>query len=271
MLGGVQQMIGIYDKGNKSIKRTFIGNIVDCPERDLEVCKELSELKKHNITIAHASDQDWQQLITDCSSKGNVRVRVTVDGTPFNEPPTDENGIYMFHLAMRARELSEEEWKAILSGLSDQKTVEDLVRGKDPDGLRRFFEHEVMEHLSALTILCEGYLAVHADSKNDHTDIKQALEEMKWPEFRKSDRDQILIQEDLGEKICEIQQPEWWSNVFGQESFYKDVKKEWENTTRTEEIPKALDDLLEMIRASDTVIPPKIVADAYCVLVKKKL
>ena len=255
-------MIGIYDKEETDIVDTFIqSNIMG----SIKVCGSLSDLQKHNIAIAHVSKEDWQQLITKYSSNGDVRVRVTVDGGSFNEPPTKENGVYKFHLETQAGILETEDWKKILSGLSKQEVVEALVRGENPDGLRRFFAHEVMEHLSALTILCEGYLAVHAED----SDVSSALDLMGWTEFRKSKRGQNLIRQDLRDKKSVVQCSQWRLDVFEHESFDDDVKKEWRDTTGTEEIPEALSDLLEAIRSGESVEQSEIVADAYCVLRKK--
>ena len=261
-------MIGIYNRRNKIIERTFIQNIMLCAGPQPKVCGDISELVECNIAIAHATAGDWDQLITKYSSNGDVRVRVTVDGGSFNKPPTKENGIYKFHLETQAGTLEAEDWKNILDGLSAEAVVEDLVKGGNQSGLRRFFVHEVMEHLPVLTILCEGYLAVHAE---DTDDISSALDLMGWTEFRKSERGQNLIQQDLRDKKSVVQCPQWWLDVFEQESFDNAVKKEWKYKTRTEEIPTALNSLLEAILEGDTVVPPKIVADAYCVLVKKKL
>ena len=261
-------MIGIYNRGNNNIEGTFIEDIAQCAEPQPIVYGEISELENCKIAIAHASDEDWETLITEYSSNGDVRVRVTVDGGSFNKPPAEENEVYKFHLETRAGTLGPEDWKTILSGLSNKKVVDGLINHENPRGLRRFFVHEVKEHISALTILCEGYLAVHADAKDKG--INSALKLMKWTEFRESERGQKLIRSDLDKKMDAVQQSGWWLNVFEQESFCEDVKKEWKNTTSEEEIPKALNDLLEAIRRGESVVPPKIVADAYCVLVKKK-
>ena len=268
MLDEVQQMIGIYDQGHKRILDTFIKSV---KSKKLEVCAKLSALRNHKFAIAHVSCEQWEDLITKYSDSSHVRIRVTIDGTPSNKPPIRyKNGVYIFHLVMQTGDLTAEDWKKILSGLSNSKVVGDLVNGGNPNELKRFFVHEVQEYLSALTILCEGYLAVHAEDTNCSEDISSALKLMRWSEFQKSDRYNALIREDLSEQISIVRRPQWWSDVFEPESFDNDVKKEWEDTTGTGEIPTALNDLLEAIHASDTVVPPKIVADAYCVLQKKK-
>ena len=263
-------MIGIYNRGNNSIEGTFIENIAKCVEPQAAVLEKLCELKEHKIAIVHTSNDSWTQLINEFSSPGYVRIRVTVGGGFSDKAPRiDENGVYIFHLVSRAGELEAEDWKTILSGLSNKKVVDRLINHENPRGLRRFFVHEVQEHLSALTILCEGYLAVHAENTDCSEDISSALELMGWAKFQKSDRYSALIREDLSEQISIVRQRQWWPDVFEPASFDNDVKKEWEDTTGEEEIPSALNGLLKAIHEGDTVVPPKIVADAYCILVKK--
>ena len=265
MLDKVQQMISIYDQGHKRIQDTFIKSV---KSKKLEVCAKLSALTDHKFAIAHVSCEQWEDLITKYSDSNHVRMRVTTDGTPSNKPPTrDKNGVYIFHLVMQTGDLTEEDWKKILSGLSDSKVVRDLVNGGDLNQLKRFFVHEVQEHLSALALLCEGYLAVHAED----TDISSTLDLMGWTEFRKLEKGQNLGRQDLSNKKSIVQCSQWWLDVFERESFDDAVKKEWKYKTRTEEIPTALNGLLEAILEGDTVVPPKMVADAYCVLVKEKI
>ena len=257
--------IGIFDKGKSD--SDFIQNFTKYAESNPEVCEQLSELHTHKIAIAHVPDTAWDSLLRKYSSTDQVRVRVsTSDFLGLPKPVKNCNGVYIFYLMPPTSDLKAE-WKEILTGLSDREIVRALVRGENPDELRRFFVHEVMEHLSALTILCKGYLAVHAED----TDISSALDLMGWTEFRKSERGQNLIQQDLSDKKSVVQCPQWWLDVFEQKTFEDDVKKEWKDTTGTEEIPAALSDLLEAIHSGGPVVPSKIVADAYCVLRTKKI
>ena len=262
-------MIGIYDKG--LFDSTFIQNVSECLEQQTTACTELNELWNCEVAIVHVTSDHWNALINDYSCPDSVRIRVSTVG--FSDPPAptiSNRNVYEFYLLPPTGDL-EAEWKEILTDLSDREIVRALVSGENPNGLKRFFVHEVQEHLTALTILCEGYLAVHAKGENNSPNINSALQLMKWTEFRKSERGQNLIRSDLNDKMDAVRQSEWWLNVFEQESFCEDVKKEWKDTIGQEEIPTALNGLLEAIHKGDTVVPPKIVADAYCVLVKKKL
>ena len=259
-------MIGIYDKG--LIDSTFIQDVIGYAEY-VGVRGRLDDLHNCGIAIAHVSDKDWDSLINKFSCPDSVRVRVSTAGFFDPPPPTlGDNNVYIFHLALPTGNVGAG-WKRILSGLSNRKIVKALILGESPERLKRFFVHEVGAYLSALTTLCEGYLAVHALDKTYHTYIRHALSLMKWTEFQNSDSGRELIRWDLGDKMCGVRQQKWWLNVFEQESLYDGVQKEWKDTARTEEIPAELNDLMKVIRNSDTTVSPKIVADAYCVLVKK--
>lgn len=254
-------MIGIYDKGH--MDSTF-GNKV----RKTKVCTNLNELKDCELAIAHVYMKDWDRLIKEYSDPYSVRVRVSIGGFHGKPPPTiSENDVYVFHLVPSTDSLNAE-WQEILCGLSDKATVESLVRGENPGGLRRFFVHEVQAYLAALTILCEGYLAVHSADIACHADISPALKLMKWTEFRNSARGRKLIQPDLSDKMSNVRQPEWWLKVFERESVHDEVRKEWADTTESE-LPATLNHLLEAICNGKAIPLPKIVADAYCVLARK--
>lgn len=259
-------MVGIYDKGMSD--SAFIQNIKKYAKQDTKTYSELQNLHECEIAIVHIYEKEWDSLIKN-SLPGYVRVRATIGGDFSDKPqPTVESGVYIFHLAIHAVDLKTE-WREILSGLSDKAILASLVRGENPNELRRFFVHEVQGYLAAIGILCEGYLAVHAEYPNSHTDIRPALNLMKWSEFRNSNRDQAFIEQNLTEKINRVQQPKWWLKVFEQKSFYDDVKKEWETTAETE-MPDALSELLKTIFNGKAVMPPKIVADAYYLLTHTK-
>ena len=196
-------MIGIYDKG--LFDSTFMQDISECLEQQTTSCTELNELRNCEIAVVHVTSDYWNALINDYSCPDSVRIRVSTVG--FSDPPAptiNNSNVYEFYLLPPTGDL-EAEWKEILTGLSDREIVRALVRGENPNGLRHFFVHEVMEYLSALTVLCEGYLAVHAED----TDISSVLDLMGWTEFRKSERGQNLIQQDLSDKKSVVQCPQW--------------------------------------------------------------
>ena len=129
--------------------------------------------------------------------------------------------------------------------------------------------------LATFAILCQGYLAVHAEYKEldkdwKDQDIAPALEQMSWNSVDKS-----MIPSSLGKKESteKIRNPSWWWTVFERDfedrkSLLAAVKKEWDESS-DKEISKELEDLIKLIVAENEVKPPKMVAKAYLALVEK--
>ena len=129
--------------------------------------------------------------------------------------------------------------------------------------------------LTTFAILCQGYLAVHAEYKEQdkdwkNQDITPALEQMGWNSVDKS-----MIPRRLGkkEKIAKVRNPGWWWIVFEtdieeRKSLLATIEKEWD-TSRDKEISKELEDLVKLIVEENEVKPPKMVAKAYLALVEK--
>ena len=156
--------------------------------------------------------------------------------------------------------------------LQVERFFEELDKGtKDFSLLKR----SMFVFLTALAILCQGYLAVHAEHKEQDKDWKDqdisiALEQMSWNTVDKS-----LIPSNLGEKekIKKVRDPSWWWTVFERDfedrkSLLAAVKKEWDESS-DKEISKELEDLVKSIVAKREVKPPKMVAKAYLALVEK--
>lgn len=143
--------------------------------------------------------------------------------------------------------------------------------------LKELFTIPQHEHaaLQTLTILCQGYLAVHVEHKEQNKDWKNqdiaiALEQMGWDGVDKS-----LVPSTLGkkEKIKKVRDPGWWWTVFeadieDRKSLLAAIEKEWD-TSNNKEISKELEDLIRLIVEKNEVKPPKMVARAYLALVEK--
>lgn len=137
-------------------------------------------------------------------------------------------------------------------------------------------QKKALDYLPALTILCQGYLAVHAEYKEqqdkDWKDQDIALEQIGWDSVDKS-----LIPRGLGKKesIKKVRNPGWWWAAFEDDFKNKDkkglpvaIQEEW-NTSTDKEISKDLEDLIKLIVADNEVKPPEMVAKAYLALVEK--
>jgi hypothetical protein len=267
-------MIGIYDKGLKD--STFIRNVKTYSNQKVIPCFELEELKDHTVAIAHVydPDEDWNELVDSYSPPNSVRVRVSTAGIPDPPPPKIRKNVYVFNLMPRSESL-ESEWQEILSGLSDEATVKSLVRGGNPGRLRHFFEHEVQEILPALAILCEGYLAVHAECKSDKDwtddDIAPALERMGWTDFMAREGENLsLIKPSLGSQadIELVRGLDWWKGIFEDTASLKQrLEVEWREVTNSP-VPNAVSELLKIISQETEIAPPKAVAKAYCAIIE---
>ena len=132
-------MISIYDRGYND--STLIRNIAEYAGRapDPQVCEERQHLRACEIAIVHDFREDWERLIEEYSCPNSVRVRVSNHGfRRASHPEISKDGVYMFHLVPPMGQL-QTEWRDILDGLSDKEIVKALVRGEDPNGLKRFF------------------------------------------------------------------------------------------------------------------------------------
>jgi hypothetical protein len=125
--------------------------------------------------------------------------------------------------------------------------------------------------LQTFTILCQGYLAVHAEYKEQNKDwknqdIAHALEQMGWNSVDKS-----MIPRRLGKKE-KVRNPGWWWIVFeadieDRNSLLAAIEKEWD-TFSNKEFSKELKDLIRLIVEENEVKPPEMVAKAYLALVE---
>jgi hypothetical protein len=149
------------------------------------------------------------------------------------------------------------------------------LTGISSSHLKELFTIPQYAALQSFTVLCQGYLAVHAEYKEQDKDWKDqdisiALEQMGWGSVDKS-----LIPSSFGKKesIEKIRNPGWWWTVFDKDfeerkDFLATVKKEWDESS-DKEISKELEGLIKLIVEEKEVKPPKMVARAYLALVEK--
>ena len=149
------------------------------------------------------------------------------------------------------------------------------LTGISSSHLKELFTIPQHAALQTFTILCQGYLAVHAEYKEQDKDWKDqdiaiALEQMGWNSVDKS-----MIPSSLGEKekIKKVRDPSWWwivleTDIEDRKSLLAAIQEEWD-TSSDKEISKELEDLVKLIVAKKEVKPPKMVARAYLALVEK--
>jgi len=117
------------------------------------------------------------------------------------------------------------------------------------------------EYLPALSILCQGYLAVHAEDDDDQENVEAALEQMGWSD------DLLPDDVDVRAKKHEVADPEkeYWQ-AFGGTEWIDQVKEEWEldSVDGWGDVESLLNDIKE-----NRSLQPDTVAAAYCALVKR--
>lgn len=126
--------------------------------------------------------------------------------------------------------------------------------------------------LPALSILCQGYLAVHAEKIGGEwgpAPIRGALTHMKLPSFfEQSQGSMNVLKDSLPKKRDLVRSPGWWRSVFpkGKKSAEKQITEELAESGISENHPlkKLLDEIF-----GEKDISAAVVATAYCAVAKK--
>lgn len=120
----------------------------------------VEEMKDKAIVVAHFShNSNWQSLL-DQSPANSLRIRVsTVSriGIPHQLTP---GGVIELNMQVSHSYVEYKEWQLILGVLSEIELARKTAEGYVPSGLEKYFSTSALEHLSALSILCQGCLAV---------------------------------------------------------------------------------------------------------------
>ena len=79
------------------------------------------------------------------------------------------------------------------------------------------------EVLSALSILCQGYLALHAEEHGGEAKVRKALNQMGWTED--------LITNSANGRVDKVSNPGWWKKAFdGGNNLIEQAEDEWDGT-----------------------------------------
>lgn len=272
--------IALYDKGgglfvkwarDAVIKLTEEGSIAGAkvrPYNRFDKIGSIEEVCRMDIVIAHIRLADWETLL-EKSPSGSVRIRVSTAGfTSKPRPRRSPQGVIVLHLLQPTGELKTEDWERIIGGLSERARCEALLEEKDLDGLHRYFRPETKEFLPTLAILCQGYLAVHAQQSEDGWQpraIARALSQMGYT----SEVHQRL-QANVEAKKSAVTDPEWWVlPKTNSGDLMRRAQKEWDPSDDDrgwEKFRMLLNRIDENNSPLDTARDRKLVATAYCAL-----
>jgi hypothetical protein len=144
-------------------------------------------------------------------------------------------------------------------------------------------ERNTLERILSLSVLCSGYLPVHAvykkrDKDWKTEDIKAALDQMGWYEFLKildKDRRDDLVSKFKKQKDV-VRDAKRWRDTFdipeenpetAIQELVKNIKIEWDEK-RFGQFPQEVYSLLLKMKNRE-IAPPKLVADAFCAIAKR--
>ncbi len=123
-----------------------------------------------------------------------------------------------------------------------------IREGSDRDPFL-YLKRRKYEYIIALSILCQGYLAVMAESDKENQSSKfgEALKKMKWDEFRDANqRKNNYSLSKLQSKYDDVTSLKWWLEPFDLWDFENDTK-----TKNTRLLQKYKNDIKDELQASD--------------------
>ncbi len=235
-----------------------------------------------DITFIHAGD--YKKIIKNNKKREYGTIENTVfyggGGGKDSRIPSESKECIYRTMSTESSNLSEEEAKELLEyfNLPPNQRNDDTR----PDIL---LQPKTLEILPSLSILCQGYLAVHA-SKDGHdsdcgdSDCKMALEKMGWGEFVSTGIGVSLIRYDIGEEkdinVVDKSKDRRWSNWWRDDIF---EDQEWEELKEAitrecdskenkckdyNDVPVSIRKIFDAIEAPAQEIDLGIVAKAYC-------
>ncbi|MBD2179293.1 hypothetical protein H6F42_20425 [Pseudanabaena sp. FACHB-1998] len=149
-----------------------------------------------------------------------------------------------------------------------EMALEAYTLGNNKEEFFQILQGEKLEILPALSILCQGYLAVHTDF--DNHEVTTALEKMGWIDFNNSSEYSSIISQDVLNKKSVVQQISWWLYPFAEmnlqgssilDEIKKKIEKEW-NEKKCGKVCDCILQLLDLLKGKN-LEDPLIVARAY--------
>lgn len=132
-------------KGFDAVKKLMENNKIKLKillRKDVKDDIEASDiLKSNNIIIVHLSQSGWDNLITN-STTGDIRVRFSSQGyydRLKNIEYDEKKELYILHIRQKISELEEDDWVNIINGINDDKILKKLIKGDNPNNLKKYF------------------------------------------------------------------------------------------------------------------------------------
>jgi len=240
---------GVSDQHNLTCFRSAFQTSDAGTVRDY--CTAVINLSKIDFIFQHSGNPETPDAL-ECWEKRGEKEKVVFFTTSGVLPDRYEDlGIPYLPRMDSADSLLELQWENVPPNFDGNAS--DLVRLLRPQSA---------EVLSALSILCQGYLAIHAEEHGEGAEMTKALNQMGWSGD--------IVMDGANGHIDRVSNPGWWQKPFdGVENLAEEVKYEWgakENLSRVETL---LDWITKGQESLEGKKARKNVATAYCALVQR--
>jgi hypothetical protein len=144
------------------------------------------------------------------------------------------------------------------------------VHGIKEDVWNALYPHE-NTHLVAISILCQGYLIVHAESKERDkywNVIKPSLQQIGWVDLmmNKDGTNHSLIRDDISSQLPYVRKARWWLDAIKTNSnFMKGLTEELDKIGK-EKLNNMAMSLFDKLNNAEDVESPEEVAHVYCAI-----
>jgi hypothetical protein len=230
-------MIGVYDHATAG----FVKYVKTHSGKDgckVSVAKNetdaVAEIKDCDIVVCHVGQEAWKHLVS--MKQSGVLIRVSTRGfirSDFGtESMPDIVGRFIFHLCVDLQFMKSEDWKTILDTVKSVENCKSLVDGGNPAGIRHFFFPERAELVTALAVLCQGYLSTAALINAEPLDgpARLAIDLIGCTGVSPA-RGTLLSKAKLRQRMSSINQRAWWTDYLLGDGTPQDVwqkfRREW--------------------------------------------
>lgn len=184
---------------------------------------------------------------------------------------TIESGLTTKTIEDEPDEETVDRWISLLGAVTTPGVLEEWFRAPGSPGANSalndmLVERTSTESLIALSVLCQGYLAVHAFNVKG-TAQSQAVGEA----LRDSGVDAVVCDPALVlPQLATVASPAWWREVFGlvRSEFERGVAREW-GIMDFQGCPDAVKGLVGAIFSDGDPISPQTVAEGYLAITKR--
>ncbi len=174
---------------------------------------------------------EWDRLQSTAAA-GAILIRVSTEPAATSNP-TYSDGKLILHLCLSTRDVGVAEWVEILDGLADSSVVGDLVNRRSCR-LDKYFSCETCEHLVALAVRCQCYLAAYAERRGEvwgPASISVALKEMEWDQFMArgspaAERVSTILLSQKESVRNKVRGSDWWQ-IFRKDNPVDVCQSEW--------------------------------------------